>query len=163
MSCATVDPNAPSVCDTATPESNSFICETVSAKGLRAESIASILVDVNISGLATGLYTLDKVTYVTKMLRTAMEKPISYRSLIHMMLMYNEEIKEEVEKQLGEEAGPYVGLGLFLVSRHLHNFKSDELISEFDRGLISQLMDYVDEQSVWAEGLHRKKKSAPMF
>lgn len=152
--CASMNPDLPSVCDEMKPEDKSYICETVDKMKIRAENLAEMIVDVNIGAIALGAYKPEDMYFYTGQIREALSQPLSYKAAVELFLKYADLVKSRAMVRRGFDKDKYSGLLLIIVSRHLNHFSSDLIISEFDRGLLLRLLDYMDSQTeaIWALG-----------
>ena len=121
-SCASYPNAAPSVC--LSPDAQgSWICAVSAEYSLTPEQLDLMLLDANTLGLVAGAYDKAQARKVIKeILNTVETVALSYTGLINFILAESERAQ----------------LAAQLVSRHLMLFKSAQIISEYDRGLILQ-------------------------
>lgn len=152
--CASMNSDLPSVCDNKQPEEKSFICETVDKMDIRAENLAEMIVDVNIGAIMFGAYKPEDMYFYTGKLREALVQPLSYRKIVELFLQYGNDMRKRAMERPSFDRDKYSDLLLIIVRRHLTHFSSDLIISEFDRGLLLRLLDYMDSQTeaIWALG-----------
>ena len=118
--CATFQNAGPSVCLDPAAQ-GSWICGVSAEYNLTPEQLDLMLLDANTLALVAGVYDKAHARKVIKeILNTVETVALSYTGLINYIL------SESERAQLAAQ----------LVSRHLMLFKSAQIISEYDRGLI---------------------------
>jgi hypothetical protein len=132
MNCAIVPTDTTSICDQAPSES--FICQVINDNGWRAESIASLIVDANLIAMIAGKIDKQDILYFTMQARAVLKKQhITYREIVRW-IQQNEYLSL---------SGPQA-IAIIIVSRHLPSFSRVQIISEYDREILLEMMDYID-------------------
>jgi hypothetical protein len=117
----------------------SYIIQVMEDRGWRPESIASFIVDINIFGLAFGVYDVkDALDFVYRFRLLVDRQDVSYRDLIVWL--------QEYQAFLSQDESAFARAGLILVSRHIGAFSSVSLINPQDQKILHDLADYLEAE-----------------